>query len=267
MPTTDFEGNLLFTSQDSLALSPNGHGGSLKALIDSSSILDMKERAIEHISYFQVDNPLVGIVNPLFIGLHDLQVEYVQSFTDQNGTLEKLGNFISIGDRIAMIEQLNLPEEKALEKKAMEALNTGLEASRYILAVISSNNLPVVKLSCLIIEWKRLIIDQNGALIHPTKPNAVKFETFVFDALPMARNPLIFEADRRKFSPIKNMTGIDSLKVRNPIKSNGLKDGFLISTYHAWVLDYWNMPFLLPVEIDIQNADLNHIDWNSVKFT
>ena len=35
MPATDFEGNLLLASEDSLALSPNGHGGSLKALIDS----------------------------------------------------------------------------------------------------------------------------------------------------------------------------------------------------------------------------------------
>ena len=52
---------------------PNGHGGSLKALIDSGSVADMAERGIEHVSYFQVDNPLVSVVNPLLIGLHDLQ--------------------------------------------------------------------------------------------------------------------------------------------------------------------------------------------------
>jgi UDP-N-acetylglucosamine/UDP-N-acetylgalactosamine diphosphorylase len=32
IPATDFQGNLLRASQDSLALSPNGHGGSLKSL-------------------------------------------------------------------------------------------------------------------------------------------------------------------------------------------------------------------------------------------
>ena len=73
MPATDFEGNLLLASEDSLALSPNGHGGSLKALIDSGSIKDMADREIQHVSYFQVDNPLVSTINPLFIGLHDLQ--------------------------------------------------------------------------------------------------------------------------------------------------------------------------------------------------
>ena len=56
MPATDFEGNLLLASEDSLALSPNGHGGSLKALIDSGSIKDMANRGIQHVSYFQ-DNP------------------------------------------------------------------------------------------------------------------------------------------------------------------------------------------------------------------
>ena len=52
MPATDFEGNLLLASMDSLALSPNGHGGSLKALIDSGSIADLAKRGIEHVSYF-----------------------------------------------------------------------------------------------------------------------------------------------------------------------------------------------------------------------
>ena len=32
----------------------------------------MKRRGIEIISYFQVDNPLINIFDPLFIGLHAL---------------------------------------------------------------------------------------------------------------------------------------------------------------------------------------------------
>ena len=118
MPATDFEGNLLLASQDGLALSPNGHGGSLKALIDSGSVSDMKERGIEHVSYFQVDNPLVSIVNPLFIGLHDLQSSDMSSRSlTKTGPFEKLGNFVSIGDRISIIEYSDLPDEKALEKE------------------------------------------------------------------------------------------------------------------------------------------------------
>jgi len=118
MPATDFQGNLLRASQDSLALSPNGHGGSLKALIDSGSITDMAERGIEHVSYFQVDNPLVNTINPLFIGLHDLQVSDMSSRSlTKTGPFEKLGNFVSIGDRITIIEYSDLTRRKGARKR------------------------------------------------------------------------------------------------------------------------------------------------------
>ena len=269
MPATDFEGNLLFTSQDSLALSPNGHGGSLKALIDSGSILDMKERAIEHISYFQVDNPLVSIVNPLFIGLHDLQGSDMSSRSlTKTGPFEKLGNFISIGDRIAIIEYSDLPEEKALEKEGDGSIKyrAGSPAihilRRDFIEQFASGE---IKLPYHRAEKKVAFIDQNGALIHPTEPNAVKFETFVFDALPMARNPLIFEADRlEEFSPVKNMTGIDSLESSQSDQIKRAKrwlSHLNLSMSESSTIEI--CPFSYPSEIDIQNADLNHIDWNS----
>ena len=234
MPATDFEGNLLLSSQDSLALSPNGHGGSLKALIDSGSIAEMAERGINHISYFQVDNPLVTILNPLFIGLHDLQNSDMSSRSlTKTGPFEKLGNFVSTGDRISIIEYSDLPEEKALEKEDDGRIKyrAGSPAIHVLRRdFIEQFAIGEIRLPYHRAEKKVAFSDQNGALIHPTEPNAVKFETFVFDALPMARNPLIFEADRlEEFSPVKNMTG--TLGVLRPIKLNGLKDGSLISTY------------------------------------
>ena len=45
----------------------------------------------------------------------------------------------------------------------------------------------------------------------PEQPNGVKFEMFVFDALPLAQNPVIIEAARADdFSPVKNADGVDS---------------------------------------------------------
>jgi UDP-N-acetylglucosamine/UDP-N-acetylgalactosamine diphosphorylase len=217
MPATDFEGNLLLASQDSLALSPNGHGGSLKALIDSGSMADMAERGIEHISYFQVDNPLVTILNPLFIGLHDLQKSDMSSRSlTKTGPFEKLGNFVSIGDRVTIIEYSDLPEEKALEKERdgrikYRAGSPAIHVLRrdFIEQFASGEN----KLPYHRAEKKVSFIDDKGVFVEPEEPNAVKFETFVFDALPLAKNPLILEADRREeFSPVKNKTGVDSLE-------------------------------------------------------
>lgn len=56
-------------------------------------------------------------------------------------------------------------------------------------------------------------VDASGESIKPDKPNGVKFEMFVFDALPLAKNPVIIEASRADdFSPVKNADGVDSPK-------------------------------------------------------
>jgi UDP-N-acetylglucosamine/UDP-N-acetylgalactosamine diphosphorylase len=54
-------------------------------------------------------------------------------------------------------------------------------------------------------------IDATGAEARPARPNGVKFELFVFDALPFARNPVLIETLRENdFSPVKNAEGNDS---------------------------------------------------------
>jgi len=51
----------------------------------------------------------------------------------------------------------------------------------------------------------------TGRAVEPTKPNAVKLETFVFDAVPLCRSSIVYEADRiDEFAPIKNAEGNDS---------------------------------------------------------
>src|SRR5207248_4078919 len=62
MPAFDLHGRMLLAEKDSLALSPDGHGGSLRALNKSGALADMKTRGVEHLSYFQVDNPLVHCI-------------------------------------------------------------------------------------------------------------------------------------------------------------------------------------------------------------
>ena len=269
MPATDFEGNLLRASQDSLALSPNGHGGSLKALIDSGSVADMAKRGIEHVSYFQVDNPLVSTINPLFIGLHDLQQSDMSSRSlTKTGPFEKLGNFVSIGDRITIIEYSDLPEEKALEKEDDGRIKyrAGSPAihilRRDFIEQFASGE---IKLPYHRAEKKVSYIDDNGNLINPDEPNAVKFETFVFDALPLAKNPLILEAERlEEFSPVKNMKGVDSLESSQSDQSKRArrwieKAGYTVNEESTVEIS----PRTFPSTHDLQGADLQQYDLDS----
>ncbi len=114
MPAFDQGGQMLLGERDSLALSPDGHGGSLRALQKSGALADMRQRGIEHLSYFQVDNPMVHCIDPLFLGLHALTGSEMSSKTiPKAGPLEKVGNFVFADGTVQVIEYSDLPEELA----------------------------------------------------------------------------------------------------------------------------------------------------------
>ena len=109
MPAFSMDGQLLLAEKDSLALSPDGHGGSLRALYKSGAIADMRKRGIEHLSYFQVDNPLVQVIDPLFIGLHAITGSEMSTKTiPKASALEKVGNLV-VGDGSRPSDRIQRP--------------------------------------------------------------------------------------------------------------------------------------------------------------
>ena len=216
MPAFSFTGEMLLAEKDSLALSPDGHGGSLTALKKSGALADMQKRGVEHLSYFQVDNPLVHTIDSLFLGLHDLTGSEMSSKTlPKADPLEKVGNFV-IGDgKLQVIEYSDLPETLARQINPDGGLkfNSGSIAI-HALRVSFIDRL--TKTGRLELPWHRAekkvpYIDENGDKVEPTKPNAVKLEQFVFDAIPLAKNAIVYETDRsEEFSPVKNAQGVDS---------------------------------------------------------
>jgi UDP-N-acetylglucosamine/UDP-N-acetylgalactosamine diphosphorylase len=216
MPAFSLDGEMLLAEQDSLALSPDGHGGSLRALSKSGALADMKSRGIEHLSYFQVDNPLVHCIDPLFLGLHDLTGSEMSSKTiPKASALEKVGNFVFADGVVQVIEYSDLPESLALETNADGSLrfNAGSIAIHALrVSFVERLN----EGGRLTLPWHRAekkvpYVDANGALVKPDKPNAVKLEQFVFDAIPLAKNAIVYTTDRaEEFSPVKNAEGVDS---------------------------------------------------------
>jgi UDP-N-acetylglucosamine/UDP-N-acetylgalactosamine diphosphorylase len=216
MPAFSIDGKLLLAEKNSLALSPDGHGGSLRALRRSGALADMRTRGIEHLSYFQVDNPLVHTIDPLFIGLHDLTGSEMSSKTiPKAGPLEKVGNFV-VGDGVLqVIEYSDLPETLATQTNPDGTLkfNAGSIAI-HALRVSFIERLNAggqLKLPWHRAEKKVPYVDESGNPVKPDKPNAVKLEQFVFDAIPLAKNAIVYETDRaEEFSPVKNAEGGDS---------------------------------------------------------
>ena len=216
MPAVDYNGKLLLKNKGALAVNPDGHGGSLTALNQSGAIDDMKTRGVETISYFQVDNPVVRCLDPLFIGLHVLAGAGMSAKALQKrDPLEKLGNFCMSDGRVVVIEYSDMPDELARKENADGSLvfKAGSIAihlldRKFIEDVTSGTgaSLPFHRA-----DKKVPFINSDGNEVFPDTPNAVKFERFVFDAMSISEQCVIYETRREEeFSPIKNSEGEDS---------------------------------------------------------
>lgn len=221
MPAVDrVTGKVLLAAKDRVALSPDGHGGTLAALAapgpdGSPSCLDeMRERGIQTLYYFQVDNPLVQIADPAFLSLHR-QAEAEMSFKviERLSPDEKLGVVVIVDGRPQVIEYSDLPPEVAglREPDGRLSLWAGSIAIHvlerpFIERIVGEHHLPFHR------AIKKVpYVDETGRTIKPAKPNGAKFEQFIFDALPQARRWAIVETDRSsEFEPLKNAVGPDS---------------------------------------------------------
>jgi len=216
MPAVDFSGKILLETQGSLALSPDGHGGSLRAL-DRSGALDlMASEGIDTLSYFQVDNPLVRCIDPAFLGWHRTRGSEMSSkMVPKAYPEEKLGHFCTRRGQLVVIEYSDLPMALQREKDPAtgglryESGSIAIHAidREFIRRMASgSGALPFHRA-----DKKIATVDAAGRDVKPDKANGVKFEMFVFDALPSARNAVVVETSRADdFSPVKNAEGVDS---------------------------------------------------------
>ncbi len=216
MPAIGYDGKLLLAAKDSLALSPDGHGGTLLALRKSGMLEQMQRDGVEFISYFQVDNPLVPVVDKRFIGLHALEGSEMSAITlAKTNAHEKVGNFCVADGKLYVIEYSDLPE--TLANATDGAGNLKFIAGSPAIHIISRTFAErLTATGRLELGWHRAdkkipCIDADGKPVAPAAPNGVKLESFIFDALKLAQKTMILEADRREeFAPTKNATGVDS---------------------------------------------------------
>jgi len=216
MPAIGLDGKLLLGSKGALAASPDGHGGVLPALRASGSLDDMARRGVTLISYFQVDNPMVKCIDPLFIGLHDIcESEMSARALPKRDPMEKLGNFCLVDGKTTVIEYSDMPDELAV----LTDDRGFLKFSAGSIAIHILNRQFVERLTqdrqCSLpfhrAEKAAPYVDPSGRKITPDRPNAVKLEMFIFDALSLADKTMILETQRdEEFSPIKNAEGLDS---------------------------------------------------------
>jgi UDP-N-acetylglucosamine/UDP-N-acetylgalactosamine diphosphorylase len=243
MPAVDAAtGRVLLESPGRIATSPDGHGGMLAALVRSgkgdsprptfgrcpperpegccaqmgtvplSALDDIDRRGIRQLFYFQVDNPLVDICGPEFVGYHLLSGSELSSqVIAKRDPLERVGNVVEVEGRLMVIEYSDLPNDAAARRNpdgslaiwagsiAVHVMDTALLQRLSVTANALPFHIARKKVACL---------DSSGNRIEPQQPNAIKFERFIFDLMPSARNAIVVEVDpRRAFAPLKNASG------------------------------------------------------------
>lgn len=212
-PALDADGRLVLERPDRLFMSPDGHGGILAALKESGAMDDMARHGLETLFYFQVDNPLVEVADPVFVGLHrthkaDVSVKVCEKRDPEEG----LGVVVKRGGGCAIVEYTELSREQKHER-----LPDGNLKFRYGSVAIHVFSLAFLQkeatagLPIHIAHKKVPCCDKDGHPVKPATPNAFKFERFIFDVLPDAATVLNVAFNREdEFSPVKNATGPDS---------------------------------------------------------
>ncbi|MBN1506493.1 MAG: UDPGP type 1 family protein [Sedimentisphaerales bacterium] len=217
LPNFDLDGRILLADKAEIARSPDGHGGCIRALHHSGALADMKERGIEYLSYWQVDNPLVKLFDPLFIGLHATDKAQMSSkAVIKSGPKERVGNFCLVEGKMTVIEYSDLPDELAekCDPDGSLVFRLGSIAIHIINRdFVEKLNTQGFSLPLHRADKKIKCIDPDGNPIDPQKPNGIKLESFIFDALPMTERSVILEIERgEQFAPTKNATGPDSVE-------------------------------------------------------
>jgi UDP-N-acetylglucosamine/UDP-N-acetylgalactosamine diphosphorylase len=216
LPAWDFEARLILDAPGRIAESPNGHGGALTALEASGALDDMADRGVDRLFYFQVDNPLVRMGDPVFLGFHDeCASEMSCKVIRKVDPLEKVGVVARSHGRPTVVEYTELSEglrdardaqgrllywagNIAIHVFNLDFLRRIARESEKLLPVHAS---PKVIASAHSSDKERA----SGA------PNGYKLERFVFDALPWAERICVLEVRAaEEFSPIKNAEGKDS---------------------------------------------------------
>lgn len=229
VPSVCKDGKVLLEQPWQPALNPDGHGGSLKALRTSGALEHMQSLSIEHLCYFQVDNPNVHVIDPLFVGLHvaapDSSAEMSSKSVPKRAPGEKVGVFVK-APRLTVIEYSDAPREVIEARDSHGELVYGEGSiAIHVIGVEFIRKLTDHPLGS-ILPWHRAskkvphVNLSTGAMMDPAEPNAVKLETFIFDALREAESPIVLRTDRvEEFAPIKNATGEDSPETSKALQS------------------------------------------------
>ncbi|KAK9368522.1 nucleotide-diphospho-sugar transferase [Lipomyces kononenkoae] len=221
LPCVDNSGKILLEAKDKVAVAPDGNGGIYRALVQEDVLLDFAKRGIKHVHAYCVDNCLVWMADPVFLGFAvSRDVVVATKSVPKRHPKENVGLIVSKDGHPAVIEYSEISEEMA--HRTVVDSTSGKDELAFRAANIVNHYYSVEYLNTIptwpenylpyhIARKKIPCVDlETGLSISPAKPNGIKMEQFIFDCFPQLDIGQFANLEVRRedeFSPLKNKAG------------------------------------------------------------
>ncbi|KAI9043525.1 UDP-N-acetylglucosamine diphosphorylase [Aspergillus affinis] len=217
LPCISNEGKILMESKSKVAVAPDGNGGIYQALLTSGVREDMRKRGIQHIHTYCVDNCLVKVADPVFIGFAaSKDVDIATKVVRKRNSTESVGLILQKNGKPDVVEYSEIDQETAEAKDPKQPDVLKFRAANivnhyYSFRFFDSIETWAHKLPHHVARKKiPCILAETGEAFKPEKPNGVKLEQFVFDVFPLTPLDKFASIEVRRedeFSPLKNAKG------------------------------------------------------------
>ncbi|KAL9089235.1 MAG: hypothetical protein Q9165_005803 [Trypethelium subeluteriae] len=217
LPCISNDQKIILESKGKVAVAPDGNGGLYQALITSSIVHDMSKRGIQHVHAYCVDNCLVKVADPAFIGFSaSKDVDIATKVVRKRNAKESVGLIMQRNGRPDVVEYSEIDPKMAEAKDEKDSSLLRFRAANIVNHYYSFRFLESIpqwahKLPHHVARKKIPYTDiESGEFHKPDKPNGIKMEQFVFDCFPFLEMDKFacMEVKREdEFSPLKNARG------------------------------------------------------------
>ncbi|XP_041984263.1 UDP-N-acetylhexosamine pyrophosphorylase-like protein 1 [Aricia agestis] len=209
LPCFDFDGKIILDEKYHLSSAPDGNGGIYRALKNQGILDDFVNRGVEHLHAHSVDNILIKVADPVFIGYcKSKNADCAAKVVQKSSPSEAVGVVCRVNGYYKVVEYSELTDEAAERRNPDGKLtfSAGNICNHYFSSEFLSKICDFeTKIKLHVAKKKIPFVDENGVRQKPSDSNGIKMEKFIFDVFEFAKNFICLEVARDvEFSALKN---------------------------------------------------------------